>query len=194
MTGILRSIAKLFKGGGHDQFFAAPYPSAITSSQSPREIIQADYPHLNGGRGLPIRGGWGYTKKDACIIGRDDPPVDPDLPLDFVGVEREFVEKRIYEEMIIFRPRGDGYSGIQWNLKRQALIRQGVRSYDHLIFEISAFRDEDWLALKQEFEGPDGAQAPDFDMADHLRRREALCLRFNREFWFDITDKFRRSA
>ncbi len=93
MTGILRSIAKLFKGGGHDQFFAAPYPSAIPSSQSPREVIQADYPNLNGGRGLPIRGGWGYTKKDACIISRNDPSVHPEISIAYSSIEREFVEK-----------------------------------------------------------------------------------------------------
>lgn len=55
---------------------------------------------------LPIWGGWGYTREDAVIIDRDDPIVSPDRPFDGVGIEHVFVEKRIYEELIIFQPKG----------------------------------------------------------------------------------------
>ena len=84
------------------------YP--IKSKGSPKEILAADFKSLQDG--LPIRGGWGYSQEDACIIEKNDPLVDPSLPFDGVGVEYVFVEKRIYEEMIIFRPDGEKFSGI----------------------------------------------------------------------------------
>lgn len=40
----------------------------VTSKESPREILDADLKLLSGL--LPIRGGWGYSKSDACIIER----------------------------------------------------------------------------------------------------------------------------
>jgi hypothetical protein len=159
------------------------YP--ITSKESPREILAADFKSLRGG--LPIRGGWGYTKEDACIIDKNDPLVDPALPFDGVGVEYVFVEKRIYEEMIILRPAGEKFSGIQWNLHVKDLLHETGRSFDRLIFDISAFRDNDWEELKAEFEGPQGYGTPDFDEEAHERKRQEKMVRFTREFWFDIT-------
>lgn len=159
------------------------YP--IKSEESPREILAADFKSLRGG--LPIRGGWGYTQADACIIDKNDPLVDPSLPFDGVGVEYLFVEKRIYEEMIIFRPDGEKFSGIEWNLQEQNLLHEGGRYFDRLVFEITAFRDNDWEELKTEFEGSQGYGHPDFDGEAHERKRQEKMVRFTREFWFDIT-------
>ena len=69
---------------------------------SPREVSDK-YP----GPDLPIRGGWGYTKEDACIIDKNDPIIDPDSPIPFYGVgyEKIFVERRIYLELITLCPK-----------------------------------------------------------------------------------------
>lgn len=115
--------------------------SPITSKESPREILAADFKSLCGG--LPIRGGWGYTKSEACIIDKNDPLVDPALPFDGVGVEYVFVEKRIYEEMIIFRLDGEKFSGLRWNLLEQSLLHEAGRSFDKLVFEITALPEND---------------------------------------------------
>ena len=159
--------------------------SPITSKESPREILAADFKSLRGG--LPIRGGWGYTKSDACIIDKNDPLVDPALPFDGVGVEYVFVEKRIYEEMIIFRLDGEKFSGLRWNLMEQSLLQEAGRSFDKLVFEITALPENDWEELKAEFEGPQGHGTPGFDEEVHERKRQEKMLRFTREFWFDIT-------
>ena len=159
------------------------YP--IKSKDSPREILAADFKSLRGG--LPIRGGWGYSQKDACIIDKNDPLVDPSLPFDGVGVEYVFVEKRIYEEMIIFRPDGEKFSGIKWNLQGQRTFHEGGRAFDRLVFEITAFPDNEWEVLKAEFEGPQGYGHPDFNAEVHERKRQEKMVRFTREFWFDIT-------
>ena len=126
----------------------------IVSSETPRKILAADFKSLNGE--LPIRGGWGYTKEDACIIDKNDPSVDVELPFDGVGMEYIFVEKRIYEEMIIFQPDDNKFSGIRWDLQKQQLIQDENRFFDQLIFEITAFSEHDWEKLRIEWEGPQG--------------------------------------
>ncbi|PIP05010.1 MAG: hypothetical protein COX52_14290 [Syntrophobacterales bacterium CG23_combo_of_CG06-09_8_20_14_all_48_27] len=156
----------------------------IKSKESPRDILAADFKSLHGG--LPIRGGWGYSQEDACIIEKNDPLVDKSLPFDGVGVEYVFVEKRIYEEMIIFRPDGEKFSGIKWKLQEQSLHECG-RVFDRLVFEITAFPDNDWEELKAEFEGTQGYGHPDFDAEVHEKKRQEKMVQFTREFWFDIT-------
>ena len=159
---------------------AERYPlHPISSQQSPRQILAEDYPALNGGP--PISGGWGYTKEDACVIEKDDPLINPQMPFDGVSVEYVFVEKRIYEEMIIFRPKGYAYSGIEWRLLSQSLIHDRGRVYDHLEFEITAFEDADWASLRAEYSRLGSATE------EHLQRRQSLMKTFRRDFWFDIT-------
>lgn len=160
----------------------------VTSQESPREILAADFKSLRGG--LPIRGGWGYSQADACIIDKNDPLVDPSEPFDGVGVEYVFVEKRIYEEMIIFRPDGEKFSGIKWNLQEQRTLHEGGRVFDKLLFEITAFPANDWEELKAEFEGPQGYGHPEFDVEAHERKRQEKMVRYTREYWFDITSFF----
>ena len=156
------------------------YPiRSISSQEPPRQILAEDYPALNGGP--PISGGWGYTKEEACVIEKDDPVVNPELPFDGVSVEYLFVEKRIYEEMIIFRPKGYAYSGIEWRLLSQSLIHDRGRVYDHLVFEVTAFEDADWVSLRAEFNRLGSA------MEEHLQRQQSLMNTFKRDFWFDIT-------
>jgi hypothetical protein len=84
----------------------------ISSKETPRQIIFEDDKSLNGE--LPISGGWGYTKDGAVIIDKNDPVVPEGLPFDGVGIEHIFVEKRIYEELIIFKRLGEAYAGIEW--------------------------------------------------------------------------------
>lgn len=98
-----------------------------------------------------------------------------------------FVEKRIYEEMIIFRLDGEKFSGLRWNLMEQSLLQEAGRYFDKLVFEITALPENDWEELKAEFEGPQGHGPPGFDEVVHERKRQEKVLRFTREFWFDIT-------
>ena len=154
----------------------------IASRESPREIIAAD-----SKIDLPIRGGWGYTQADACIIDKNDPVVDRTVPFDGVALEYLFVEKRIYEEMIIFRQGDEKFAGIRWDLDTQHLVTEGERSFDRLIFNITAFPCNDWEELKAEFEGPRGHDTSGFDEEAHERKRQKKIMHFTREFWFDIT-------
>lgn len=164
---------------------AMPTIEPIRSRESPREILAADFKSLGV---LPICGGWGYTKDDACVI------VAPSVPFDGVALEYVFAEKRIYEELIIFRPEGQRFSGIQWKLVQQRVVRDGLRVFDHLVFDVYAFSDADWMKLKAEFEGPNGFGTPGFSDDGHARKRKEMQLCLAREFWFDITSFFGQHA
>lgn len=157
----------------------------VKTETSPREVIARDFKSLRGG--LPISGGWGYTKDDACVIQKNDPLVNPNMPFNGVEIEYIFVEKRIYEEMIIFRPEGHQFAGIEWKLIKQSTIREEGKIYDKLTFEIRAFEAKTFSKLKEEFEGPNGFRSKDFDLKAHLKKREENVKKFIRDFWFDIT-------
>lgn len=154
----------------------------INSDETPREIIATDFKLQ-----LPICGGWGYSQKDACIIDKYDSLVDPTEPFNGVKVEYFFVEKRIYEEMIIFRPDGEKFSGIEWILQKQYTLHAGERTLDRLIFEITAFSDNDWAELKADFEKANANGRSGFDADAHEKKRQDKILRLESEFWFDIT-------
>ncbi len=160
-------------------------PNQPITHRTPREILAADFPSLEGG--LPISGGWGFSKADACIIEKNDPLVDPSMPFHGVGIEHVFVEKRIYEELIIRRKEDERFSGISWELQMQKLIHDDGRIFDMLEFEVSAYHDIDWEELKAEFEGEMGYGHPDFDIEVHEKKRQEKMVTFTREFWFDIS-------
>ena len=157
----------------------------ISSEETPREIIGADFKSLAGE--LPINGGWGYSKEDAVIIDKDDPVVAKDVPFDGIGIEYIFVEKRIYEDLIIFRPEDDKYSGIKWNLLEQRLINREERYYDILSFEVTAIPDLNWETLKEEWESNDGFQGSESELKAHIEKRNSKTIRYTTEYWFDIS-------
>ena len=157
----------------------------IVSRESPREILAEDFKTMNGL--LPIKGGWGYTRDDACIIDKNDPIVSRDIPFNGVAVEYSFVEKRIWEEMIIFRSPEDKYAGIKWKLLKQHLFLENRCAYDMLEFEITAFPEVVWNALKEEFDRSNGFSNSIIDRVMNFRKREEHKFTVVREFWFDIT-------
>lgn len=161
----------------------------LTTRESPRQLLSGHFTSIGE---LPIRGGWGYAKEDAVIIDRDDPIVPLDHPFDGVGIEYVFVEKRIYEELIIFQPKGLKFSGIHWKLIEQRLHGDDSRKYDVLRFDVTAFPEAEWDALRTEWEGANGSGSPGFDHQEHQRKRDTALVHYVAEYWFDITSFFGR--
>lgn len=156
-------------------------PSNLLTKESPRQIIFEDF-KIN----LPIKGGWGYDFDSACIIDKNDPTVIKGMPFDGVAIEYVFVEKRIYEEMIIFRHSNEKYSGIRWELKTQELLFKEEKPYDKLVFNVVGFTDEVWDELTSRFE--EIQKSGKLDLISELDAyRESKTLRLVREFYFDIT-------
>ena len=158
----------------------------IDSDKPPRETLAADIPWLEP---LPIRGGWGYTREDACIIDKNDPLVDPAQPFDGIAIERAFVEARIHEEMVILPPEGERFEEIQWQLLEQRLVTHDWRRFDMLRYEITAFREKDWKAVMAEL-GKAAGNGQGFDNEAYEKALRERTVRFTREFWFDIESWF----
>ena len=159
-------------------------PSQLITKDTPRQIILEDF-KIN----LPIYGGWGYGVESACVIDKNDPTVNKGLPFDGVGIEYIFVEKRIYEEMIIFRGDHEKYAGIRWNREAQEVLFEDGKAYDKLIFNIVGFSDEIWDELTSRFEEIRKSGKVEL-MTELDAYRELKAYRFKREFYFDISSLY----
>jgi len=156
-------------------------PSPLFTKEPPRQIIFEDFKI-----DLPIKGGWGYDLESACVIDKNDPVVSKSIPFNGVGIEYVFVEKRIYEEMIIFREDNEKYSGIRWELEKQELLFNEDKAYDKLIFNVVGFTDEDWNELTSRFESL--KNSGQLDLLPELDAyRESKAYKFTRDYYFDIT-------
>jgi len=156
-------------------------------NETPRQILENDFPSIGN---LPISGGWGYSKDACIIIDRDDPTVSKEMPFDGISVEYIFIEKRIYKELIVFRPKGYQFSGIEWNLNEQRLESVKNRYLDFLSFKVTAFPDDDWDYLKKAWETNNGFIDSLTDLTLHQKEREKRICYYNTEYWFDITSFF----
>jgi hypothetical protein len=156
-------------------------PLQLITKESPRQIIFEDFKI-----DLPIKGGWGYDFETACIIDKNDPTLNTAMPFNGIDIEYVFVEKRIYEEMIIFRRNDEKYAGIRWDLEKQELFFNQEKPYDKLIFNIVGFTDQFWDELTTRFEEVQKNGKVEL-MADLDAYRQSKALRLIREFYFDIT-------
>lgn len=156
-------------------------PSQLLTRESPRQIIFEDFKI-----DLPISGGWGYDFESACVIDKNDSTVSQVIPFNGISIEYVFVEKRIYEEMIIFREAHEKYSGIRWELEKQELLFQNDKPYDKLIFNVVGFTDEVWDELTSRFEKLKNNGKLDL-LPELDAYRESKAYRFTREYYFDIS-------
>jgi hypothetical protein len=156
-------------------------PAQLITKESPRQIIFEDYKI-----DLPISGGWGYGFDTACVIDKNDPTVNKVLPFDGIGVERIFVEKRIYEEMIIFRADHEKYAGIRWNQQLQQTELIDNKYYDVLKYSVEGFEDSVWEELVTRFQEIQKSGKSEL-MTELDTYRESKIYRFVKEFYFDIT-------
>jgi len=128
---------------------------------------------------LPVAGGWGYTKDDACILTDDREIADQGEPigLDF---EFEFIEWRLIEELNAMSLDGE-LAEIRWKVRTQDLERSasGTPSFDRLMVEVTAY-------LRSELEALVAAENPPSSEPAADPRRT---LRFMNmcEFWFDVS-------
>lgn len=156
----------------------------LYTKESPRQIILEDY-KLD----LPIKGGWGYGLEDICVIDKDDPSVNPIIPFNGVAIEYTFVEKRLYEEMIIFRHGDERFGGIRWNLDTQQMSFHNERPYDHLIFNVTAYQESVWDEITARFDEIQKNFSQDkFEELEIYRLSKIQS--FRREYFFDIVSFF----
>ncbi len=152
--------------------------------QTAREIFYDIFPDIGE---LPIKGGWGTTKDDAVIIDKNDSIVQNKQHFNGVAVEYTFMEYDNYLYLITYRPVDERYSGIEYKVLKQSLIKDDVtkKVYDKINIEVTCYADNDWDELKQEWEN--NYDNPDFDKEAHEKKRNSKLRSLEREFWFEIS-------
>ena len=130
--------------------------------------------------GMPVSGGWGYTRDEPCIITDDREP-DPDSG-EARGLDHAifFIRERLLLElnaMELERP----LARIKWKIVAQELIRSvdGRPLFDHYKVNLSAF-DRDGLHAIEREAGERGQE-------DSVLRGRSSRLSIDREYWFDVT-------
>lgn len=129
---------------------------------------------------LPITGQWGYSEEFAVIIDDD---VSKDQYFSSFPV---VVEKRIYEELIVFREGWDRFSMINWDLVSQQLIETDTGHYDFLIYNVTALRDSAFEFLRQEFESSNGFVDDPEGLENHKSKRDSLTVSYKAHYWFKL--------
>ena len=160
----------------------------IKTIETPRFVIKELY-KLD----LPIKGGWGYSIDDACIIDKTDKSVIQGIPFDGVSIQYAFIEKRNYAELInthyskeIYRKTDKYYAHIECELIKQRCFSENGKRYDHLEFEIECVPEEIFDKLSE--------LAKDSDKLDEVWKiHEKEKLIFERECFFDITSFYGRN-
>ena len=145
-----------------------------------RDVLKEDYKV-----DLPIEGGWGYSQSTSIKFLKQE------TRYDFVSLEYQIAQWLLFEELIIFRERDDLHSGIEKKLKQQKMFEENGRRYDVLEFEVTCWHDFYWEKLKTEWDEAKANSSidPSF-LKDHEKKRNEAMLRFNRTYYFEITDVF----
>jgi hypothetical protein len=162
----------------------------VQTEEALRQVLAHDFP--KDCAELPISGGWGYSRSEAIVFVRDAFPTS--MPINFVPLEYHISQKIIYEELIIFRPKDYRFSGIEKKLLGQDLTEQEGNTYDRLNFVVSCWSDWHWDQLRKEWEDNEFGQRVGFDLGAHQAKRGSSQVKYEREFWFDITDVFRQES
>lgn len=150
----------------------------ITTDLDLRTVILEDFKV-----DLPISGGWGYSKKSPIKFLKQEEPYK------VAPLEHQIVQWLLYEELIIFRKKGDQHSGIEKRLLKQILLEDEGRKIDFLEFEVHCWHDYYWNKLKSEWEeNKDRFPINPFFKGDHSAKREEAKLKFIRHFYFDVTE------
>ena len=151
----------------------------LVTRETPRQILEEDYPSHK----WPISGGWGYTEDEACVV-------ELDTEIDGVPFEYEFLRYRTYEELIVFKPRGEGYAGIDIKPQSQLTIHKGNKHYDKVTFKVTAFPEKDWDMLKEDWDSHNGYKDDIEGGTKHLSLRMSKMVSYETVGYFDITRFF----
>ena len=154
----------------------------IYARESLREILLADFKTA-----LPISGGWGYEIKDAVVINKQSSNGVGEIPQNRLSIQHFVIQKRAFEELIIFRKTGDAFGEIKWSPISQRLLSFSEKKYDHLRFSITCLHDSDIERLKNEyFDQHDKVDAIS-DWKEFVTSHADLHYHYETDYWFDIS-------
>lgn len=142
---------------------------------SPKEIFLQDFKI-----DLPISGHWGYSEENAIIIN------DGVTKDEYFSSFPIFIEKRIYEELIVFRGGWDKFSFINWEMLSQQLIKNDTNHYDYFVYNVTALRDAAADFLQQEFEAANSYSDDPEGLENHKAKRNSLTVSYEGHYWFKL--------
>lgn len=151
----------------------------LRTRESARQILSEDFPKHE----WPISGGWGYTQDDAVILEVNNGG-------DGVGLEYKFLEYRSYEEGIIFRPKGSQLAGFRFKMKNQALCEKDGKHYDMITMIVSAYTEDDFQFLKDDYEKHGRYQNDIEGFQRHQELAQSKIISYEITGWFDTTRFF----
>jgi hypothetical protein len=135
---------------------------------------------------LPVAGGWGYSREDACIITDARESDDDEVRgLDFEFI---FIEHRVCEELNTMHTDGR-LADIRWKTLQQDMHRDpdGRPAFDHFTVQVTAFLESDLAVLEHASEAGGGTDGSPVDGLTDTSGRRDLMFRIVRDFWFDIS-------
>ncbi len=150
----------------------------------PREILRQHFPRT--ANQCCFKGGWGYDAGDAVEVLEFDPEINPDEKFDGVSLEYAFIDKRIREELIFFRPEGERFEEISHRVLWQELHDLDGVPHDFIEVEVTAYPEKEWNELKADWEAHDGYKDDPEGRKANLKRKEAARITYRAEFWFNI--------
>ena len=152
----------------------------------PREILRKHFPRT--ANQCFFKGGWGYDAEHATVVLESDPEINPDEKFDGVSLEYAFIDKRIREELIFARPEGQRYCGLDYNTVEQSLVNVNGIPHDRILVEVTAYPENAWNELKADWESHNGYEDDPKGREENLKRKEAVKITYQTEFWFNIAD------
>ena len=87
-------------------------------------------------------------------------------------------------------PEGERYCGIRHGKVRQSLEVGRAGYYDRILVDVTAFREQDWEALKADWEAHDGYKDDPEGRIRHEAWHNSRQIKFQEEFWFNINNFF----
>ena len=179
-----------------------PMPAVIAQGN----MVRREYARKQGlrcdpvyGLDYPVDGGWGYSRADPCIIRMKGASGDRRLPpwaRNGYAVEELFVERRIYEE-IILNPAPDtpDLHNLRWRRTIQRLVDPlDGRKLDEMEFEVSGFLLGDFETLREDWVTHDGYQNDEAGQKRHLALAATKRITYTAVYCFDVTSFFPRFA
>ncbi|MBO8086536.1 MAG: hypothetical protein J7D61_10910 [Marichromatium sp.] len=130
---------------------------------------------------LDISGGWGYDHKKPVIVNNLDIPIDQFLTL--------FATIRANIEMNLTLEEHERYGGINVHFLDGEQFTIENKTYDHITFEITAMKEQEYAEVIQEYKDNYGKNA-NFDLDAHFNKRKELTLKVVADFWFEGLEEY----
>lgn len=157
-----------------------PNVMKLSTDVPPVQILSEHFSNHN----WPINGGWGYSKEDAVVLEVDNSRKG-------INLEYRYLEYRTYEEAIIFRPKGQKLAGFRFERISQRLEGgEGGKHYDVITMKVSAYKEEDFKSLKEDWESNNGFQDDPLKGMEHIMLAKSKLIEYEIIGWFDITRFF----